>query len=528
MRYLKSLVVIETVALVALLAAWSQRATPAPPPADRLVAEGRLHTAAHAADADVGPGAAATVPQRTLAPATGSDAGSAIEVVLHGRLVGAEGPLPADDVRFYLLAKGTWRQASVNAGGGYAVAGLRPGTWLLRCEVPGYRRLEFEHTLLPAPVQELDLQLVPAQTLAVHVRTRDGRRLYEALAERKLAVQWTVIPTEAPRTTDFPATTSSVVGDIGAGRFHYATGTDDQAASDAADGTLELDRDPPLHAALVLRHLVLAQQPIARGQTELRFAVDLDDVLARFASLRMRVLAPDGTPKLARVSISSSNGSGTSHATDEHGVLSLDDLLPGLARFEIAASDAESYQTVLAIPAGGQLDLGDIQLAAKAELPVRAVDEQGRAVQVTARWMATDLCRPPHGSSYPAQATSDGDGSFKIWSAGRRRYSVHVTASGHREAYAVVDGRTPNTEPFELVVRPAHRLTLAAEHVRCALIANEDGDALVALRLVPPYASQTLWLPDGDYQLVVYGDDGREIAREALVMAGGDVERELP
>src|SRR5690606_24246290 len=62
-------------------------------------------------------------------------------------------------------------------------------------------------------------------------------------------------------------------------------------------GTLRLQSEPPAHVALLQRHLVLEQQLVQPGQSEVKFVVDLD-VLVQFAgSAVVRVSdAETGTP----------------------------------------------------------------------------------------------------------------------------------------------------------------------------------------------------------------------------------------
>jgi hypothetical protein len=397
--------------------------------------------------------------------------------------------------------------------------------------VPGYQRLDFPATIGSAPVQRLDLTLTKAPVLTVYASTTDGKRLASELANLGLWQVLRVVASATPRTGDFEPTENSSVGDSPIGRFRAPSDRNQANDANANDGTLELDQPPPAHAALVLRHMVLAQLPIEPGQTELRFVVDPATVRARLPKVRVRVLGPDGNPAMARVSLSSAQGVGGGQKADEHGVVVLENALPGLNYFEVWAKDAEQWNGHVTIPGtGGEVDLGDIRLTAAQSLHGRIVDEKGAAASGTVQWTAIDAWRPPHPLNDRLSTEADGDGKFQLYGTGRRRYTVQVRGSSGRFGFAFVDGATAGTEPFVVTLRPARKLHLDASKAgtRCVVVADATGQPFDVQRIEPQYPQQVMSLPDGEYQLIVYDSAGTERSRERLVVAGADLQKELP
>lgn len=533
MRILPTLVVVQAIVLAVLFLQWTQRTTallPASSPA--LAADAG---AAHAARGEVASGAEGTAAlARERAPAAdpaAASAGAALRVVLHGKLLGVEPPPKPDTVRLYLSRLDRWSSAEVTMRGSFAFAGLEPGAWRLRCEVPGYQRLDMPVTIGSEPVQRLDLTLTKAAVLTVFVSTTDGKRLATELANLGIWQGLRVVASTTPRTGDFEPTENSSIGDSPVGRFRAPSDINQANDANANDGTLELDQPPPAHAALVLRHMVLAQLPIEPGQTELRFVVDPATVRARMPKVRVRVLGPDGNPAAARVSLSTAQSGGGGQKTDEHGVVVLENALPGLNYFEVWVKDAEQWSSHVTIPStGGDVDLGDIRVTAAQSLHGRIVDEKGAAASGNVQWTAIDAWRPPHPLVDRRSTEADGDGKFQLYGTGRRRYTVQVRGSSGRFGFAFVDGATAGAEPFVVTLRPGHKLHLDASKAgtRCVVVADATGQPFDVCRIEPQFPQQAMSLPDGEYQLIVYDSAGTERSRERLVVAGADLQKEVP
>ncbi len=531
MRILPTLVVVQAIALVVLFLQWTQRTAPLVPAGSPvLAAEAGAATAASGELAAGAPANAAAL-ARERAPAASAEVAAATSIVLHGKLLGVE-PLPKpDDVRLYLSRLDRWSSAEVTMRGSYAFAGLTEGVWRLRCEMPGYRRLDMPVTIGSEPVQRLDLTLTKATVLTVWAQTTDGKRLAGELAKLGAWQGLRVVALATPKVGDFEPTENNAVGDSAIGRFRPADDMVNPTDASVCDGTLELDQPPPAHAALVMRHMVLAQLPIEPGQTELRFVVDPATVRARLPKVRVRVLGPDGNPAVASVSMSTAQGGGSRTKVDEHGVAVVENAPPGLAQFEVWAKDAEHWSGHVTIPGtGGEVDLGDIRLTAANSLHGRVVDEAGAPASGSVQWTALDAWRPPHPLVDNRSTQTEGDGKFQLYGTGRRRYTVQVRGSAGRFGFAFVDGATAGTEPFVVTLRPARKLHLDASKAgtRCVVVADAAGQPFDVQRIEPQYPQQVMSLPDGEYQLIVYDSAGTERSRERLVVAGADLQKELP
>lgn len=528
MRILPALVVIQTVVLVALVAMWSQRASATAPPAPGPTSTNREPIDAGAATGSLEAPAQAPASERQRATTRAPDAVATGSLVLQGRFLGVDPPPKPDDVRLTIRQLGQYRTGSVSAVGSYAIASLTPGDWQLQCTIPGYRRLDLAHTLDEAPIQRLDLPFEKAQTLAVWATTTDGRRLAHELGHRISGLH--VVAAHQPFVGDFEPCAYGRLGDFGIGRYREKDGLNPKADPTDPDGTLELDAAPPAYAALLLRHQVLAQQPIAPGQTELRFEVDLAGVLARFPKLRVRVLGPDGKPAEASVSMNGAMGRMSGHPTEADGTIVLEQLQPGIGNLTIHSKDSEHWQSRVTIQPGIDVDLGDVMLTERAELRGRAIDQHGAPVAVSVEWTALDTWRPPHTLIDNRSTQSDGDGAFQLWNAGRRRYTLLARTGTDQVGFAIVDGSAASTEPFRITVHPARKLHVdgTAAGVRCVVIADQQGRPLTVRRCERAWPQATFALPDGEYQFVVYDGHGVERHRERLVVAGLDLTKVLP
>lgn len=529
MRILKGVVGIEAIVLAVLLALVIQRGDLAPPPvlpgpvsADTAlgatIAQGSVPRAA---------GAIAAPTQRERADAVSAAADG---IVLQGRLLGIDPPPQDDAVRFVCRRDDGWRSANVRAGV-YAVAGLAPGTWRITCEVEGCVKQEFDHVLTTALVQRLDLLLEPAIVLPVFVRTTDGARLMPQLTELGIWQGLHVIALEAPLAGDFAPTEHVAIGAIGLGRYRTGGDINQRAEADGDDGRLELDRPPPLHAVLLLRHLVLAQQPIVPGQRELRFEVDLAGVMARFAKVRMRLVDANGQPvHTARVQFSTAQGGGSSGKPDEQGVITMEHVLPGLAHLSVWAKDLEQYAAHVTLPAGETTDLGDFVLTAPRTVRGRLVDADGVGRSGSVQWTAIDQWRPPHPMQDRLSTSADGDGNFEL-ALGARRYVVAGRAADGRVGYAIIDGGAAAVAPFEITVLEPTTVRLVAAGafpIFAVVVRNPAGDLLDVQRIEPRWREAPLRLPPGDYGMEVYDGHGVFVRRAPLRVGTEPMQLEVP
>ncbi|MGK0435115.1 MAG: hypothetical protein ACJA0V_004274, partial [Planctomycetota bacterium] len=273
MRMVQSIVGVQGIVLLVLLGVWWQHGEVAPPqpPGEVLAAKPIAPTETNTGSL-VTPAASLIERTRAITPVDAGSSGQS--VILQGRLTGVT-PLPdTDSVRLSLRQDNRWRQAEVTKTGAYAIAGLRAGTWLVRCQANGCRQQEFEYTLDHREIQRLDIELQSATVLKVFVRTLDGARLQAELSKLGIWQGLRVIATATPLAGDLMPTESSSVGDVGIGRHRQPSDLNQRSDPDSDEGVLELDEPPPANAALLLRHMVIAQQRIHPGQTELHFEVD--------------------------------------------------------------------------------------------------------------------------------------------------------------------------------------------------------------------------------------------------------------
>ncbi|MBP8300977.1 MAG: carboxypeptidase regulatory-like domain-containing protein [Planctomycetes bacterium] len=531
MRTLQSIVGVEAIVLVALLGIWWLRQ-------DELTLPSTVHAGVPPASAPPGESVAANVDRNNAAataverravsvPEGGLAASQGI--VLQGRFSGVT-PLPAaDSIRLSLRRGDAWRSADVSAGGVYAVSGLSPGSWQVRCEAPGCRLQEFPYVLSSAAMQRLDIELQAATVLTVFARTSDDKRLQAELAKLGVWQGLHVIATTAPLSGDLEPTENSAVGDFGVGRHRQDFDLNKRTDENANDGVLELDQPPPVYATLLVRHMAIAQQRIEPGQQELRFVVELATVAARFAKVRMRVIGPDGQPAAANAELASAQGGGQHGRADNQGVVAIDKVMPGLNSFSLQAKDCEQYSTHLTIAAGADLDLGDIVLSRSSALLGCVVDGDGPVTSASVQWTALDLWRPPHPLNDRRSTSCDGDGNFQLYGTGRRLYTVTARAKDGQVGFAIVDGSAPGTERFVVRVHKTHalRIRCAQPQVRVAVVSDVEGHVLMVRRLEHRWREGSCALPDGEYQLSIYDGYGTRLLHEPLRMAGSDIEKEL-
>jgi hypothetical protein len=530
MRWLPSLVGIESLVLCLLLALWWSADLGIVPRSPESGSRPLGSDAAEAQSAGIGtiatPAAADSTTERTAAQA----ATASVErgVILHGRLLAPNPLADVEQIQLGLRRSDAWRGADVHPSGRYAIADLTAGTWQVHCEVPGFRRQRFEHTLTEAPFQVLDIPLQAATVLPVFLRTHEDTRLQVELAKLGFWQGLVVVATRDPLVGDLEPTEHASVHLVGVGNHRQDSDLNRRQDPNAGDGVLELDQAPPVHAALLLRHMVLAQQRIDPGQTELRFVVDPTAIKARMAVARLRLLGPDGPLANATVRLSTSQGGGSAGKSDEQGLVRIENVLPGITSVDITAKACESIHTHWTLAPGVERDLGDVVLTPAVELQGKVVDASGKPVRALVQWTALDLWQPPHPRSDRRNAVADGDGNFTI-QAGRRRYSVRARSDDQQVGFAIVDGARAGTERWVVTVQKGHALRLhnASQQVRVGVVTDPSGNLLEVLRLELRWPEAAATLPDGDYRLHVYDGHGRPLGQETLRMAGAEVPKEL-
>lgn len=531
MRVLDAFVLCESLLLGALGVAWLLRTTDRP---DRSAAmpegisaqgAGTGRVAAVADHAPKEPSAA--TPRRSVDTSTGKDTAGLI--VLRGRLLPAAGMEIPRDLSIGFRAGGRYRGAEV-LGDQYAVAGLTPGDWIARPYGDGVAIHEEIVTITSAESQVHDLHLLPTSKVKVFLKTLDGQPLLAKSSDPRTGQYYSVLATREPLHGNLPATDSSTVGIVGLGRFSNAHSFGSRQDFGGADGILQLDEPPPLNAAFLMRHVVLAQQVIPAGATTITFALDRAAVEARFATVRVRLIdGVTGQPILAdaHIGFTTAQGGGVNATVGDGGVWMATQVLPGITHMDLGAKDRESLSTDFRVEAGATVELGDITLQPEVQLRGVLLDPQGEPVSGTLQWTDLDIRRARGTTSDRRSTSADGDGEFAI-GAGPHRYLVTGRDPDGAVGSATVDARNGAPPRFEL------RL---ADPVLVQVVANGDplrGFALeltdASGRLVDARHIEARWretafrVAPGDYTLEVY-DESETLLRKIPVHARGELVR---
>jgi len=525
MRLLSVVVVAESVVLAALSWSWlfsgttgaAARATsgPAPAPSDPA----SLRAAGGPAPA----GTRDTSPVRTAL----ADPAPAAAVLVHGRLLAADGGAPPTDASVSFRAGKAWRAATTNADR-FAVPGLAPGTWTLRVTADGFASHEAECTLEQDALQTMDVSLRRAQCVKVFLHTPDGGSLAAALAKVGVWQGLTVVATATALDRDLPATENSSVGDLDGGRYRSKQDRNASQAADVPDGELQLDQ-APVHAALLLRHVVLAQQLVAPAQDTLTFTIDPATMLAKLATVRLRLVDADSREPLSgMVTIETAQGGGARGKTDAEGRLVIEHVLPGTGALQARPKEHEALWTIVRIPSGGEVDLGEIAVHRTVPLSGRVLDALHQPVSGTVQWTPLDTMTFPRLLVDRRSTTVDGDGEFRL-QVGRRRYVVIAHGSDGSIGYATGEGGS--SEVCEIRVTPAVTIRVVARGDRyasyVATVRDAAGVPIAARAVEPRWREQMLTVPAGDYTLEVHDQDDRLVLSRKLVAGHGDVEVEV-
>ena len=528
-RPIQVLVTLETIAIAVLGVAWWLRPGDAPlstPRAGPATANGAVTTESGTVETGDATGRTGTAadppaPRRDTVDA-GTDAGS---VLLHGRLATSDGsPLPE---RILLGARGPggWRSATTLEDA-WAIPNLAPGTWRLEVRADGFRQQRTSIDVGDRPEQIVDVTLEPAPTLRVVAVTPEGTSLATRLGDPAMQRYLHVVATPEPLAGDLPPTDNVHVMDVGIGRLRGNRQPGQPIADDGWMGDLWLDRDPPASAALLLRHAVLAQQPITVGQRELRFVINPATIQGTLASVTLRVVdGATGMPLSADVGVtlSSAQGGGHNGSPDSDGVVRFEGVAPGLYELRVGGiTERESYRNELRVRPGTDLDVGDVILHPARLLRGRVLDTAGAPLPA-AQLHWTDLAN----LTWPRELAdrrywkTDAEGRFVIQHVGPRRYVVVVT-HGDLCGVSVLDG---GAEEAEIRLRPVGSLDVTAPmgtlEGYVATLRDADGVPVAAARIEPRYPLGTLRAPTGRYRLEVHDSNDRLVLDDEVVLRPG-------
>ena len=167
-------------------------------------------------------------------------------------------------------------------------------------------------------------------------------------------------------------------------------------------------------------------------------------------------------------------GSSRSAIADAHGRFTVDDLIPGRYRVEVAHAGSEPLRTdELTLAPGDRRDLGVLALREGFPVTGRVVDESNGPIEgarVTTVGGAND-------ATSGLYAVTDGSGSFSV-ALPAGHYRLTANASGHGAARAEIEVR-PGAAPAPLELRLPH-----AEAVLEGLVRDTGGRPLSRARLI--------------------------------------------
>ena len=322
--------------------------------------------------------------------------------------------------------------------------------------------------------------------------------------------------------------------EVGCGRWIDPRQGGSSVEPDAADGTLLLDVPAPVHAALLFRHLLVAQQPVAAGQDELVFSVDPAAIEARCGSLRMRLIdGVTGAPVSdAWVDVSSASSSGERmRQPDAEGRVLVTRIPPGLARVTVGSGQREMLQFVVAIPAGNLIEIGELALLPALEFEGRLLDAGGAGVAGRVEWTALDRPRARGTTADWRNAATGEDGRFTIRAAAGQ-YLLTASCPDRRAAHAIVDLRAGTSTPIELLVAPATRVRVTASGDPLRGYALEFFDAAgrlaAARRIDARRRERLLHLLPGRYVLEIHDESDAWLARRELEVGAEELRVEIP
>lgn len=426
---------------IAVLTVLLLQREPTPP----LPAIGEVRAASNGADA----ARAAVDPAATNPSAATGDASSAPEsapaatAVLFGCVRYADGTL-VEKGMLSLLRDGERVAYTALQGKAFAFAGLAPGTYQLTSRIDDQLPLQRD-VLVTAPRTRLDLQLDAAWQLTVDAVTADGQPLREAAKLSPMFRALTANAFAAPLAGDLPPSSLSSV-DAGLGTFR---GNDFVRGGPALPkqtvGVLTLPADQPLHVALLLRNVVLAQQPVPAGQEKVTFTLPATAVTDKMATVRLRCVDAAGQPIAgARTSLTDRQTGGGGKQTDDDGRVTLEGLASGRLGLGIWHKELAAPSVEIDVPPGADLDLGDVVLLPKVDVPLSL---EGLGKEARVRWVLLDPL--PHAGWHARDGYFSADnGTTATYPVYPGRYQFLVR-NGDDAAITEVDLRTAPAQPLQ-------------------------------------------------------------------------------
>ena len=447
-------------------------------------------------------------------------------VLVHGALLdreGGEGPLNAR-VGF---SNDEGSQSAAVRNSSFAAAEMTPGTWTVRVRADGFARYRAEHQVLPTANQRLDLTLDRAQRVEVFVQTPTGEPMPDLAANLR---RLNVVVSQARLPDLLPVTESTSLGDVGLARFKRLGKSKDWQLTEPL-GELQLDRPPPLEAALLFRHVVLARATIAPRQERVTFVLEPSAITNLLCTVRARWIDGDAaSQRLAKavVSLKTAQGGGVSDRPDEEGRTELTGVMPGLLRLSVDVNYIPIYRQVLRLAPGEIRDLGDVVLQPPTSISGTLQRENGEPMAGYVQWSNLDNRTFPSELTERHSYKTEGDGAFQLKLPPHRHVLVAYSLDQKRRGVALVDARTPLVGPVTIQLVPAVEIQVITELSRFEAVVvtllDPAGTPVAVRRIEPYWRNQTLMVPPGNYTLQMH-DDQDVLLQEMPVRAQGETMR---
>lgn len=447
--------------------------------------------------------------------------------VLYGSILDADGEPVKQGVLW------VWRQRD---GKHVGTCSLRDGSFVFPGLTPGEHRLKSRITdelpldrmiAVSAPLTRIDLTLAPRWQLTVHAVTSDGSPVVEAVAARATGSRWdgalSAYATREPLGGDLPPSHQSEV-EGGLGAFRANDVFSDDVLPKTAVGVLALPPDQPVSVALLMRNVIVAQQQAAPGQDELTFRLSADDVLAKTATVRMRVVDETGAPvPEARVSMTDAQTGSSGMPTDADGRIVLEHLAPGRLDLSVRHRTLGAPPVLIDVPGGAVLDLGDVTLRPTVRVAFSFEEFDGEG-SVRAYWLDA---LPDPGWHVDERHLSASNGRLMHYGLFPGRWFLRAQ-SGDRIAHMTLDTSTVGAEPLRFRFDDGAPLRVrgdVGELPRRFTITTSSG-GLVHSSEVSGAVDRRFTLPVGDYVAELVG--GGAPIRRGIALRPGGAELRLP
>jgi hypothetical protein len=463
-------------------------------------------------------------PPTSIAPA----ARSRPKTLVHGSLTSSSGTaLGAPGLARVSLVDGAGvRRSSDVELGAYAFHALEFGTYWMTARADGHRTLEQTLELNAAdPLLRWDIVLQEAPALRIRVLTPDGRNLTDVLAQTgaPLGARLLVpIVTREPPQARLHGADREADGLPAAGQFH-SRGPRLNGLSPDCMGVLVFDCDLPAYVSLVIHETIVETRRVDAGEEELTFTMSPDEMLAKLAGLRVRVIDAETGLAVARARVTLRGGTYADQgvATDAWGEAAIAGREPG--RFELRVV-AEGYQRLIrridAQP-GETIELGTVALEREVGIEGCVLDSEDRPLALSFSVGTLDPVDRSIQWSRDPHFKSNGNGSFEVRGLRRGEHVIRVGENDALEAKewqghswvsdnVVVDTHLGSLSGVVLRVRPASRLVLRAPGLAAGTrvrVLDEDGLELIASRPVGSHPI-SLRLPAGACQVVLLDRTG--------------------